>query len=737
MPSLSPNTIAQNSTTSNGGVNVMPKLDASSFYFLEDDVFTQASNKAFGVVDENAFRTTSLVTVASKKVVSICSGQVFLQPQTADPTKVNLILKPYKQPANGLAIKYFIYRGLPKTDFLDGAGNVLTTGSGLITHIRKEFQDFYNLDPTLLPQPPFKGIFIGYPDPAAPTGEAQELADPIDSYFNKISQTFDGETGAITNAKRAFELPMIPAGTHLATVTGEIGFEIVLNYGDYYIENDPNPFKLDLTFARLDSNVINVSGITDPYQKKVMREAITQFIDPAAYYGLHANGGKIYKFGVTVPIETPAAIYTLITPFATKNNIYLYVQSNRQRSYNFYNKYAVSDTNANNIKIGTTEANLVETKFETDKWPVRIFNTAASGTPQTIAVQFTTDRGPNTSLYGDTANIISDNNEGFVDAKSLIQEPDANGVISSFTKTVLLSSPATGNTNIASIIQLIYLGKAIILSKPGVDDGDPNTPAPDPILFTTKYMDDVFDLVNATSFLEADKVYHVHSYKPTLINQQEIEKNRGKVISFTQRTQNTIAISETESLTLFTYLSIVENEQSKHSNFSQNVSANKEATGYAVQNVTDYHTLPNMPGNENIDLRVFTDSEQTVTGITIKTNDGSVPTSMALGITESENDILIGLMLNALNPMVYLSPLNDTANILTAIEDVKYQKYRLGLLIDENDFSQMVTMPVVPVDIIIYSLDGLAFTSKGYGDYIESLFSKSGLAVGEYNKIIS
>src|SRR5690606_21014179 len=137
---------------------------------------------------------------------------------------------------------------------------------------------------------------------------------------------------------------------------------------DYYIENDPNPFKLDLAFARAQANILDTISLTEEYQKRLLRENCTLFIDPAAYYGLHTNGGKIYRHNQSQAIETTSEIYDLITPFITKNNIYLYVQSERQHSYNFYGNYRVSDTNANNLKTGTTEANLSETTFETDKW---------------------------------------------------------------------------------------------------------------------------------------------------------------------------------------------------------------------------------------------------------------------------------------------------------------------------------------------------------------------------------
>ncbi len=736
MPEIINNTQAQENTTSNQGTNKMPKLDAKSFFFSEDEVFVQLANQAFGVVSEDVFRTTSLLTVNSKKIISICSGQVFLQPSN-ETGKVNLILKPYRQPVNGLSVKYFIYRGLPKDQFLDGSNQVLATGSGLITHIRTEFNSFYSQDASLSPAPVFLGKYIGYPDPSAPPDEVQHPEDLIDSYFYKISQTFTDETGTtVPSAKHSFELPMIPAGTHLATVTGVIGLEVVLNYGDYYIENDPNPFKLDLAFARLQSSVIDVSGITDAYQKKLMREAITQFIDPAAYYGLHANGGKISKFNVTQPLSSAADIAALIGNFTTKNNVYIYIQSNRQKSYNFYGKYKISDNNNNNIKIGISEAGLAENTFETSKWPVTVFNTApATGSTQaTIAYQFTTDRNPKTALYGVIANILSENDENFVDAQRLIKE--ASGPIlplTYFTTTVQLVSPIANNANIASFVRLLYVGKEIVLSRPDIDDGDPNTPTP-ALNFNPAYRDDIFDLVHAVSFLKANNIFHVHSYVPKLQDQADLDPNRGYVLGFTQRTENTIALSETENLTLFTYLSIAESEQSKHTS-GQNVSSNKEASGYAVQNVTSVHTLPNLPTNEYIELKVITDVDQTVTTVKLVTKDGSLPTSMMLGITNTENDVLKALS-SAPNQKLYFEPFSYTENVIKSAEGVLYQRFRLGLIVDKADFGQEMKMPADADKIIVYSTDGLLFYSKKYSDYIESIFDKEPLTSDESNKQI-
>lgn len=719
MAELLDSTQTQQATSSDQGTNKVAKLDAKSFFFLEDGVFApQTAAQSFGIIDENQFRTTSIVSVTNKKVISICKGQIFIQPMTGDNTKVNLILKPYIQPINGISIKYFIYRGLSKSNFIDTEGKIVSIGNGLITHIQNEFNNFYQNHP---PIPEFLAKYIGYPDVTT----TQQDTDLIDSYFYKISQSYDGDAENLVDPTKNFEFPIIPAGTHLATETGSIGLDIVLNYGDYYVANDQNPFKFNLAFARAASNVINVQSITDAYQKKIARETITQFLDPAAYYGLHANdGGKIFRFGQTQPIVTPQDVATLIDKFVTKNTIYIYVHSNRQRSYNFYNKYVVSETNANNLKIGLSEAALAETTFETNSWPVKVFTTApdVSSTKQTIALQFTTDKNPNVSLYGDVVNIGSSNQENFVDAKDLIPVPVEGVPETPFTKTVLLHSPIANNHNIASFIQLLYIGKNIILSKPGIDDGDPATPPPDDILFTTKYIDDVFDLIDATSFLQADKIYHVHSYRPLLYNQEEIDKNRKRVIAFTQRTQNTIAVSETENLTLFTYLAIVENEQSNHSNFSSTSSSDKTATGYSVQNVGEFLTLPNLPGNEYVEVKLFTDSGETVKGIVLNTVDGSLPMSIVLGITENEQQKILDLIStnNLKYPKFFLRNLLDTENDnYVSPESIKYKKFEVGIIYENTDFSTDVVTLQENDFFTIYTIDKLVFFSKSYSQEIE------------------
>ncbi len=94
-------------TATSDGVNVMPLLQAVSHFYMEGDAYAQTADQVFGAISESQFRTTARTTV-SGNIYTICQGQIFVQPQTNDNSKVNLILRPFKQPVQGISIKYFI-----------------------------------------------------------------------------------------------------------------------------------------------------------------------------------------------------------------------------------------------------------------------------------------------------------------------------------------------------------------------------------------------------------------------------------------------------------------------------------------------------------------------------------------------------------------------------------------------------------------------------------------------------
>ncbi len=233
-----------------------------------------------------------------------------------------------------------------------------------------------------------------------------------------------------------------------------MGIDIVLNEGDYTVANDPNPFKLDLAFARKPDHVLDQAVGSNAFQKKLIRETATQFLDIAAFYGLHTQGkGKIHMSDNSV-LQTVEEIASQISGFKTADTTYLYIQGSRQRSYNFYGNQNLEGS-TNNIKIGSTTTSLSLDQFEAG-WPVKELVAQPS-----LVIQLTTDNNDAAAMYVKQGVLHADtrNEDYFIRGKNLLQE-EANGIDTNFTKpiTFKLDKTSTGKT-VASFIQLIYEGK--------------------------------------------------------------------------------------------------------------------------------------------------------------------------------------------------------------------------------------------------------------------------------------
>lgn len=643
------NTQDQQYTISDNGKNVRPVLVSNSHFFIQssgENSFQQQEN--FGVISESQFRTTAKVNHTGA-VYAICQGQVFVQPQTGNPNKVNVILRPYKQPIRELPIKYFIYRGLKKSDFISGTGDEAlvagseTSGSGFVQHIWGEFNKFYS-HLSVDEKPPFKASMIGFSDDAT-----LSLDKLMDEYFYKIS-VYDDDDQQDESETTQFELPLIPRGIHLSSnvEATEIGLDIVLNKGDYYIENDTNPFKFDLAFARLaehilDTNTITGSAPEDVYKKKLIKEACTQFMDVAAFYGLHCNGlGKLFVNDVEAPLTSKGTIYQHVKNFNTAHTQYLYIQSNRQRSYNFYNNYT-HPVSSLSLKEGADPTSLSETTFGTQGWPVHVIDNQ-----QNTYIQLITDNYDGAALYTKLGRLITEHEQNFVRNTNLLQQPsnDTNNPVDvNYTKPIGFKAIVENTNAIADYIQLIYEGKQLIAT-------DATNPDQQYIL---KDIDDVFGLIDAQSFIKTKpnvvELSSVLEEELQLINFPNTQTGKDIGVVKTKRIADTIQISEEENLTRITYETLLFNIKNNNSSYSQGNSSSidKSTAGThsfsAQQNNFYQPTLPYY-----FKTQLLTDSNQTITGLLLETLDGSTPTKKILGITNDENQILKDLITqNGLN----------------------------------------------------------------------------------------
>ncbi|MDJ0835794.1 MAG: S8 family serine peptidase [Acidobacteriota bacterium] len=345
------------------GIDLTPR---SHFFTDPAALKNQTPEQAYGPVsdsadplsEQNRYRVTSLFTASgSADAYAVVDGIVLVQRAEDDTgqktNRVNLVLKPFKQAMLGFTpVKYFIYRGLKLSDFLKGTGSnneKLVRGENNASPFITKLWALHNQQN---PGGIFSSKALGY-DPDGQTG-----TDVLDGFFFRESRDPDED----------LQLPYVARGTNLGAfrTTGNkaFGFEIILEEG--------GSFQPDLTYVRKASHVIDMTeppGAT-PFQKRLKREEILNYIDPAVFFGMHrtdkgwlqiddGSGGKTRLTG--------AAIYDqVISKFHTGNRVYVDIRNEVGNSYNFFTQYTDS---GRDLQIGNTSGSLTDSTYGTH-WPI-------------------------------------------------------------------------------------------------------------------------------------------------------------------------------------------------------------------------------------------------------------------------------------------------------------------------------------------------------------------------------
>lgn len=703
------------------------KYAPNSYFFTDPAALTQSTGQSFGPVSLDEFRlTTKFSLSANTMAYAICKSVVLIQPQTGSSSKVNLILRPFNQPLQGINIKYFIYRGLNKADFFNTDEVLVSTGttSAFINKINTQFNDFYTNHSAQGPAPDFLAKYIGFD----PTAQADTLL--LDQFFFKETAYVESNGEFVEATETAYELPVIEAGASLGNFSsGECGIDIVLNYGDYKEPANSGAFTFNLAYARATEAKINTSALTDAFIKKQIKEQIFQFLDAAAYFGFHATTDKgVVKLNHTgtVQLKKGEQIYTdVIQNFITKNTLYLYIQSDRTRSYNFYGNYFIDGNSGNSLKIGETESTLIAKTYETQNWPLHIINDSQNHneTVNTLYLQLVTDNNQNAMFYGQVAEVVNAQTNNFIDAENL-SEPLEDGEDGSvLTKIIVLNNPAVGLSgakyHIANFNFLIYQGKTYsYLSGQIINEEDEE----EDIYATPNYFDDVFGEMDVAPLLQssAETKYSTVTFQQLkLVNHFYDKKQQGITVVQTTRVNDELVVTE-GGLTLkrVTYLTeavdLLSNVTSVAGSITSKTSSSPSVAG-AVSGNNTYQ----LPPPYYYSLQAFTDSTDLINGLLLKTTDNSVPGKILLGITKTENDILKELAdVNSLkNIRLFMVDLFEDANQLISTENILYQKYKVGIVGEQADRTLKLFLP--DEDIMAYSLDRNYHFSKSYSEYME------------------
>jgi hypothetical protein len=703
---------------------------------------------AFGPVSTSLttkYRATSKVRAASTdpvKVFAVCGGQVLIQPQTDDATKVNLILKPSASYAP-LKIKYFIYRGINKADLI--GNNILkpiaNNDPNQPIFLNKLWNQYIAFNTSLKdpstgenfpPPTEFPSALIGY-------DENQSDATLIENYFTKKEINI------------SYQIPSCNAGEHLGNFTGEIGLDIVLDHGDYQLQNQEELFKFDLKFARKKEHVFDTATIpsSTPIKIKRYQEYIHQFMDAAAFWGSHIQCGSIKTINNATSIKTNNDIFTkILNKYQTQNKIYVYIQAENNRSYNYY------DTTRKVFGFNPTgQLN------NTSGWPIIIAElTVTDNTPTRELVTFNLEYNIDIRIPVHqrhiALNVISPNNN--ISQFPLLERPNKPATIPDFIidKTADISTvfQVNGTKSCANFLMIYGNLKQRFPLKKYYNDLFP-------VNFNTNFLLPTIETEEMSSWATYDKsrmvnLDYVLEIGASIQNKLVFDNGKGPAV---------LGIPQRKARRL--YMAILKSNSNHQSTQYDNLNIDTVTSGICkytpkpkpepefgsepeqyVQNI--YNSTDFLVCKRKFVGGVDINSLSLVHKITFSKKNSY----FHLGITEEEYNKLVYGQINipAAVPPTPISQFlpNDADNVFFHLEeDLSFynpnaQKFKVGLRFEDATGNISILFPEIANEVFVYTTDNFYFFSEEYSayqeyattDYVRNYEEKIGLEIKDFNK---
>lgn len=647
-----------------------------SYFFTDPTRVSQGPPQAFGPVAgsqstlETKFNLTNLFTktgTADLKAFAVTDGILFIVPQKDSANLVNIFLKPTNPIDIGLKIKYYVYRSIKIENFFNTATSEVTLLSkddpkilAFFDKIWDNFLEFNEL--TTSTNTSFKASELGFSE------------TDLKSYQNFFKE---GQ----------YTLPKVQAGEHIGNFDAEFGFEVVIDEGDFSQDRSDTGFEFKNAFFRAKKCVLNLNGdnpdtdygnIPSTLSKKVFRESIYLFLDPAAYYGSHvtdlknnnAEGGSI-MVKEAAEAKTTTSIYSrIINKFVNKNKTYLYIKSFRGRSYNYYTNNSLPITISN---LGTNQ-NI----FTEYLWPFRSLETSFN--PLKLRLNIF---NKNCLLFCNSGNSDFE----FYDKKQLLTEDGT------LAKEVSFYLPKSQTEKIASIIYLTY--------DSGINTFTEN-------LFGPANLNSIFE---AADFSSAQKISWI-SHTRNILNKRG-EKN---ITAYSTKTiiDSTSNVSEKIFKTLIISPVATNTENNEFTELDPN---KPMQAGYIKKDLGSSQEFCHaIFGVKNAEIwkGQIKDGSQTINSLALR-NDENIDSfpSFVLGFTQKDYEILESRIINILESTnVFIS---FSSNLASDAASLQFAKYAVQLTYD-NKLGEKVTTntPSSQTEIYLYTIDGLFYFTSLY-----------------------
>ena len=652
---------------------VQPTPD--SFVFTDFATLqTQTVARAFGPLDANRFRVTSVFTAnAAPRAYAICPGVVMVQ--RVDANRVNLVLRPLRQAGLGMTpVKYYIYRGLRLDHFL-------TAGDNSLVRPQAGAPDFVaRLWPIHIAQnpgpPPFTSVALGY-DPGN-----QADADKIDKFFFA--------------AGASIQYALAKAGEWLGdffhTGGNEFGLEIVLEEGTA----QPTFQNIRQTTNIIDVSALPATNDTERLTKRLAQEEILNYMDPAAFYALHFDG-TVRR----IPNGTwtdQAVVTNVVNKFATKTRVYIDIRNENGNSYNFYQNYkgpAGQPDTGMNIRFGVLETALTTASYGTQGWPLHIVD-LSQATPDLknpLVLQLRWDDNLKPVLYVENGEVTSSTiNNRFVDDTLLFTPPPP--IVQPWTDSVTFRSPNTGAGTKPSIAWLfkMHYGRMI----------DATTVWPATVVHTEKTLDNLFGPLDLAPLWSGDAPIR-------WIAAQDRKYVDGQALNFGQMMERGVAFEGTLAAGRVIFFAALTD---LHKNLIPGFRPRRGVTG-GTSGAESFLQAAKRFDQYRLEFGSLPDAGTPITTLRFEPGVSSDPTIisgvMVLGITSAEYTRLQGLagLNNAYPRTVFFQavPPDPFPNL---------KKFKIGVQGLKADGTTGKVMPAAGSEVFVYSVDSLTFASDAF-----------------------
>jgi len=491
---------------------------------------TQANTDTFGPLfgsEVNIYRISSkhkVLTGSSAKVFA-CQDSMMLVVPTIDfttkaivPGRVNLILKPLDSLLIPLQpISYYIIRGLDRNSFLSGAA-IIADDIAVNSEFINKFHFNWNLSL------PIRGLAPGtVPDPRV-IGFHEDLATNL-TYRAYWLEEFFNSSASTNTFIQDFAAVKVREGEWIGNVLAgnEFEFEIVtdtenmpinLEYAEY------NAFQIDATLNPINPANVTLTALT-------AREKVLNYIDPAAFFGMHFEGGVRLFSAYTNsgagnnPSNTTAPVLKrkldlvteILAKFINKDVVYLDVRSERGYSYGFYQNYRDSSDDILRLK-SKSDLLFHNLDYKAMPWPLvnlknppTNLNAIDPGAPIYLKLSIRDNKTP--VLFAEDPKLFGEKNKKqFFTKKELVDD----GLLGSddFTETIKLFIPfvtiSSVKSNVSWHIKLQYFRE--------LNDID----SPTSVFKVDNYLDSTFGGINNQLLSVPTTFNHVQNTKRQFVN---------------------------------------------------------------------------------------------------------------------------------------------------------------------------------------------------------------------------